>query len=146
MTVVRRQRLKDLLYLQERMNRVFEDSLKDKEGLIAPGEWIPPVDVFEDDSSIILKAELPGIKREDIALDVNNSVLTISGEKGFEHEKSRESYHMIERHYGSFRRSFSIPDTVDSDKIEARYEKGVLEIILPKLEGSVSRQIPISKG
>lgn len=144
--MVRNNRLKDLLYLQDKIDRVFEDSLGNRDGLIAPGEWIPPVDIFEDEKSIILKAELPGVKKEEITLDVSDSVLTISGEKHFKHEESREHYHMIERHYGAFKRSFSIPETVDSEKIEAKYEKGVLEIVFPKIDASASRQIRISKG
>ncbi len=145
MTVVKRNRLKDLLYLQEKMDTVFEDSLRDKE-VIEPGQWVPSVDVLEDDASIILKAELPGVKKEDISLDVGSGVLTIRGEKRFEREKSRESYHIIERHYGTFKRSFSMPDMIDSDKIRAAYEKGVLEVVLPKLEVCLTRQIPIRKG
>ncbi|MEA3222348.1 MAG: Hsp20/alpha crystallin family protein [Thermodesulfobacteriota bacterium] len=138
--------MKDLLYLQDRIDRVFEDSLGNRNRLMAPGEWIPPVDIFEDEKSIVLKAELPGMKKEDITLNVSGSVLTISGEKHFEHEENREHYHMIERHYGAVKRSFSIPEIVDSDKIEARYEKGVLEVVFPKVEDSDSRRIRISKG
>ncbi len=146
MTVVRRNRLNDLLYLQEKMDRVFEDSLRDREGLMEPGQWIPAVDVFEDDANIILKAELPGVKKEDVSLDIGSGILTISGKKRFEREKNRENYHIIERHYGAFKRSFTVPETIDPDKIKATYEKGVLEVVLPKLEVSVTRQIPIRKA
>lgn len=146
MTVVKKQSLKELLYLQERMNRAFEESIRDKELATQSGQWVPLVDIFEDDESIVLRAELPGVKKEDIILDVSNGVLTLSGKKQFRHEEQCENYHMMERQYGTFRRSFSLPDIVDVDKIDAKYERGVLEVVLPKTEGSISHQIPISEG
>jgi HSP20 family protein len=146
MPVVRRQSLRDLLLLQDRMNGVFEDSLRDMSGISEPGEWVPHVDIFEDDISITMKAELPGMKHDDIMLDISNGMLTLSGRKHLPHEDQIESYHIIERQYGSFRRSFNIPDIIDSDKIEARYENGVLEVVLPKIKQEVTRQIPITQG
>ncbi len=146
MTVMKKQSLKELLYLQERMNRAFEESIRDKELSTQSGQWVPLVDIFEDDESIILRAELPGVKKDDIILDVSNGVLTLSGKKQFRHEEQCENYHMIERQYGTFRRSFSLPDIVDVDKIDAKYERGVLEVVLPKTENSITRQIPITEG
>lgn len=146
MTVVKRPPYRDLMYLQDRMNRVFEDSIKDRTSFSSPGEWVPSVDIFEDDASITLKAELPGVRRDDILLDVSNGAVTISGKKEFDPEGHTESYHMIERQYGSFRRSFSLPESIDPEKIDAKFEKGVLEVILPKERKSISRKIPISKG
>jgi len=143
MSSERRHPLRDILYLQDRMNRVFEESLRDSGVYGTPGQWIPHVDVFEDDVSVTIKAELPGVQREDIILDVTGGVLTLSGKKHFAHVDQTESYHMIERQYGSFRRSFNIPDVVDIDKVDAKLEDGVLRIILPKIERTPTKKIPI---
>jgi len=140
----RRHPLRDVLYLQDRMNRVFEESLRDSgEYRTTPGQWIPYVDVFEDDVSVTIKAELPGVKRDDIILDVSGGVLTLSGKKLFAHDDQTESYHMIERQYGDFKRSFNVPDVVDIDKVDAKLEDGVLQIILPKIERTLTKKIPI---
>lgn len=146
MTVVRRQSLRDLLFLQDRMNRVFENSMRDMSGAAEPGEWVPHCDIYEDDSSITIKAELPGMKREEIMLDSSNGQLTISGRKHVPHEDQIESYHIIERQYGSFKRSFNLPENIDLEKIQAHYENGVLEVVLPRLSREVTRQIPITAG
>lgn len=146
MSVVRRQSLRDLLFLQDRMNRLFENSARDMSGSAEPGEWIPHVDLYEDDSAITLKAELPGMKREDIMLDASHGLLTLSGRKQVEHDEQIECYHIVERQYGSFKRAFNIPDNVEVDRIQARYENGVLEVILPKVAQESTRVIPITSG
>ena len=132
----------DLLTLQERMNRVFEENLRDTGISRSPGQWIPYVDIFEDDVSLTLKAELPGVRREDITLDITDGVLTISGRKPFEHEETAENFHAIERQYGFFKRSFTLPEVVELDSVEASYA-GVLQVVLPKPTVSASRKIPI---
>lgn len=139
----RRHPLRDILDLQDRMNRVFEESMRDT-GLSRPGHCNPPVDVFEDDENLYIKTELPGVKREDIILDFSDGVLTISGKKPFTHDNQNESYHMIERQYGSFRRSFSISHPVDGNAVQAKFEAGVLEISFPKLKDNRTRRIPIT--
>lgn len=141
MSVIKRDPLRDILYLQDRMNRVFEESLRERVG--TPGEWIPHVDIYEDDASITIKAELPGMKREAIMLDISDGILTISGKRQFRSERQTESYHMIERQYGGFRRAFNIPETVDVEHIDAHYDRGVLEVSLPKHERTVIRHIPV---
>ncbi len=146
MSVVKRYPFRDIMYLQEKMNRVFEESLQDRSAYNTAGEWVPHVDIYEDDTSITLKAEIPGVNREDVHLDISNGVLSISGKKRFAHEDRNESYHIIERQYGTFKRSFTIPEIVESDKIDARCENGVLEVFLPKSEQSVTRKIPITEG
>lgn len=143
MSSERRNPLRDILYLQDRMNRVFEESLRDSGVYRTPGQWIPHVDIFEDDASVTIKAELPGVKRDDIILDVTGGVLSLSGKKNFSHVDQTESYHMIERQYGSFRRSFNIPDVVDIDQVDAKLVDGVLQIILPKIERAQAKKIPI---
>ena len=146
MSVVKRQSLRDLLFLQDRMNRLFENSMRDMNTISEPGEWIPHIDVFEDDGTITLKAELPGMRREDIMLDASQGTLTISGRKQVEHAEHIECYHIIERQYGSFKRSITFSDNVKIESIEARYENGVLEVVLPKISQESVRQIPIIPG
>ncbi|HOO47245.1 MAG TPA: Hsp20/alpha crystallin family protein [Deltaproteobacteria bacterium] len=143
MSSERRHPLKDILYLQDRMNRVFDESVRDSGVYRAPGQWIPHVDIFEDDVSLTVKAELPGVKKDDVILDVSDGVLTLSGKKQFSHEDQAESYHMIERQYGSFRRSFNIPDAVDVSKVDAKLKDGVLMINLPKHRRSRTKKIPV---
>jgi HSP20 family protein len=139
----KRHLLRDIFDLQDRMNRVFEESLRDTGFSRTPGQCNPPVDVFEDDDTLYVRAELPGVKREDVILDFSEGVITISGKKPYTHDNQNENYHMIERQYGSFRRSFSISHLVDSRAVRARMEAGVLEIVLPKLKDARTRQVPI---
>lgn len=145
MAYQRRHPLRDILDLQDRMNRVFEESLRDTGLSRLPGHCNPPVDVFEDDEVMYLRAELPGVKREDIILDFSDGVITISGKKPFTHDNQTDSYHMIERQYGSFRRSFSISYTVDVSAVHARMENGVLEVSFPKVRDTSTRRITISE-
>ena len=145
MAYQRRHPLRDILDLQDRMNRVFEESLRDSGLSRLPGQCVPPVDVFEDDEVMYIRAELPGVKREDIILDFSEGVITISGNKPFAQDRQNENYHMIERQYGSFRRSFSISYPVDVGAVQARFESGVLEISLPKVRDKSARRIPINE-
>lgn len=107
------------------------------------GEWSPTLDVSETDVSIIVKAELPGLEAKDIDVSLSGDVLTIKGEKRKEEEEKDEQYHYSERYYGSFQRSFRLPTTIQSDKIEAGFEKGVLKITLPKTEEAKKKEIKI---
>ncbi|MGC9323963.1 MAG: Hsp20/alpha crystallin family protein [Desulfomonilia bacterium] len=131
--------------MQDKINRIFEESIRESSSHRVPGQWSPLVDIFEDDMCLVIKVELPGVKRDDIVLDISNGFLTIKGRKHIDHEDNAESFHMIERQHGFFKRSFSLPDGLDLDRIEAKYSTGVLEILLPKQEGSVSKRIPITK-
>jgi HSP20 family protein len=101
------------------------------------------VDIHEGDKEITLKAELPGIKKEDVHIDVNDGVITLRGERKFEKEDKKENYHRIERSYGSFHRSFTLPSTVDVEKIKAKYKDGILEATLPKTEEAKPKSIPV---
>ena len=94
--------------------------------------WTPSVDIFETENEIVVKAELPGVDRKDITLNLENNVLTVKGERKFEKETKEENYHRIEREYGSFSRSFALPTAVNGDTVKAEYKDGVLRIILPK--------------
>lgn len=108
------------------------------------GTWLPPVDIAEERERLTVRAEVAGVRREDIQIEFNEGVLTIRGERRFEKPADEVNFHRVERTYGSFSRSFSLPRTVDAEKINARYEDGVLEITIPKREEAKPRQIRIS--
>jgi HSP20 family protein len=148
MAITRWDPFRDLSILQERMNRVFEDAA----GRGWKGEdpspttsWSPAVDIYETENEIMVQAELPGIDRKDIALQLENNVLTLKGERRFEKETRQENYHRIERSYGGFSRAFTIPTIVDEEKIKADYKDGILKIELPKKEQVKSKQIKIGE-
>jgi Molecular chaperone (small heat shock protein) len=128
------------------MNRLFDDAGRGwrKDEPAATTTWSPSVDIYETDTEIVVKAELPGIERKDISLNLEKNVLTLRGERRFEKETKEENYHRIERNYGGFSRSFSIPATVDEEKIRAEYRDGVLRIALPKKEQVKPKQIQIN--
>lgn len=105
--------------------------------------WNPNVDVYETENSYVLKADLPGIKKEDIQLDVNNNTLTIKGDRKFEEKVEKDNYLRIERRYGSFSRSFTLSDKVDKENIAANYKDGVLEVTLPKKEEAKPKEIKV---
>jgi HSP20 family protein len=133
--------------LQDRMNRMFDDAGRTwrTDEPAATTTWSPAVDIFETEGEIVVKAELPGMERKDIALNLENNVLTVRGERRFAKETKDENYHRIERSYGTFSRSFSIPATVDEEKIRADYREGVLKIVLPKKEQAKPKQIRIAE-
>jgi HSP20 family protein len=147
MAVVRWDPFRDINVLQDRMNRLFEDAGRGwrSEEPAAANTWSPAVDIFEAQGEIVVKAELPGMDRKDITLNLENNVLTLKGDRRFEKETKEENYHRIERAYGGFSRSFSIPATVDEEKIHADYKDGVLKIILPKKEQAKPKQIRIAE-
>jgi len=136
----------ELFVLQERMNRALEDLFpitRKGEEELSVGTFYPAVDICEGDKEIILKAELPGIKKKDVHLELNDGVITLKGERKFEKEDKRDNYHRIERYYGNFHRSFTLPSTVDRDKIKATYKDGMLEVTLPKMEEAAPKSIPV---
>ena len=146
MAVIRWDPFRDLNVLQERMNRLFEDAgrgLRTDEPA-STTLWSPAVDIYETESEIVVKAEVPGVDRKDIQLHLENNVLTIRGERKFQKETKEDNYHRIERSYGGFSRSFSIPTTVDEEKIHADYKDGVLKVNLPKKEAAKPKQIQIA--
>ena len=137
----------EIYTLQERMNRLFEDLLpttRKGEEELNVGTFHPAVDIYEEDKGITLKAELPGIKKEDVHLEINDGVITLRGERKFEKEDKKDNYHRIERSYGSFNRSFTLPSTVDRDKIKAHYKDGILEVTLPTAEEAKPKSIPVA--
>lgn len=147
MNIVRFDPFREMTGLQERVNRIFADAYRgsaDTDELMRAGAWIPPVDIFENDKhELVLKVELPDVSRDDIQLKVENSTLTISGQKKMETEVKEEQYRRIERSYGSFSRSFTLPPTVDATAIGAEYKNGVLTVRLPVREEAKPRQIQV---
>ncbi len=147
MAVIKWDPFRDLNMLQERMNRLFDDAgrgIRRSEEPASTTIWSPPVDIYETDSEIVVQAELPGMDRKDISLNLENNVLTIRGDRHFKKETKEDNYHRIERSYGGFSRSFSIPTTVNEEKIRADYKDGVLNIALPKKEQAKPKQIQIA--
>lgn len=134
--------------LQDRINRMFDDtfrtlSVTDREE-IENGSWTPTVDVIEDKDKFIVKADIPGVKKEDLKVDVQDDTLFIKGEKKQEEKVEKENYIRVERSYGNFVRNFSLPANVDSSKINAKFTDGVLEITIPKKEEAKPKQVKIS--
>jgi HSP20 family protein len=129
------------------MNRLFDDAGRTwrPDEPAATTSWSPAVDIYETEGEIVVKAELPGLDRKAITLHLENNVLTLRGERKFQKETKEENYHRIERSYGNFSRSFSIPATVDEEKIRADYKDGVLMIFLPKKEQAKPKQIRIAE-
>ena len=131
-----------LFDLPHNMNHLFENFFeRDEDSPVA--KWSPRVEVTELDDHFEVSAELPGMKREDIKVELNDRILTISGEKQTEHEKKDRSIHLCERIYGSFHRSFRLPSQVKADKINAEFKNGVLKLNLPKVEEAKPKQIAI---
>ena len=127
--------------LQHEINRLFEHDMDSSSGQMTL--WPMRVDIREDENQIVIKADVPGMEQKDINVNVDNGQLTISGERKFDDEENKESYHRVERAYGKFSRSFSLPNTTDMGKISAAYNNGVLEVTLPKLEEAKPRSIQV---
>jgi len=148
MTLVRWDPFREFVQIQDRLNRVFNDaysrgSLNTDEGLMTTGTWLPPVDIYQNgDHELVLKAELPDMTREDIDITVDNGTLTIRGEKKLS-EVKEDQFHRMERRYGTFSRSFSLPQTVDPNKVSAEYKQGVLTVRLPMREEAKPRSIKV---
>jgi HSP20 family protein len=132
--------------MQERMNKLFEDVMRSPnrsdEGF-AVAAWAPAVDIYETDKEIVMKAELPEMQEKDIEIKVEDTILIVAGERKMEKEVKEENYHRIERSYGSFHRSFTLPHSVDRENIKASYKDGVLKVVLPKREEVKPKQIKI---
>jgi len=129
-------------------NRLFEEFFRDfpfsSSLLEQQKEWIPSVDILEKGDNLMLRAELPGITEKDIDLKIEGNMLTLKGERKMESEDNQSNYHQVESYYGSFARSFRLPDTVDFEKVKAEYKNGVLTITLPHKPEAKPREIPIS--
>lgn len=148
MTVVTRwDPFRELNTLQRQMNRLFEEQYSGgREESLTSGAFVPPVDIYEDEHSIQLKLEVPGIEEKDLDIKVENNTLIVSGERKLESEQKEENFRRIERRYGSFVRSFTLPNTVNPDEITADYNSGVLTIKLAKRAEAKPKQIKVNIG
>ncbi len=149
MALIRWDPFREMSSLQERMNRLFSEFRGRPlwgEEEITQGAWAPPVDIYETPESLVLKAELPGLGREDISIEVKDSTLTLKGEKKIEKDVSEENYRRMERAYGSFQRAFTLPSNIQQDKVKAKFKDGILEITLPKVEEAKPKQIKVDVG
>ena len=144
MSIVKVDPFREFAAMQDRMNRLFGNVYLRDEDTSFRGAWVPAVDIFETDNhDLVVRAELPGMTREDIVVSVENSTLVIKGEKKFDAEVKEESYRRIERTYGQFQRSFTLPNTVDTGKVAADYRNGVLTVTLPFREEAKPRTINV---
>jgi HSP20 family protein len=149
MTVLTRwEPFREFTTLQDRMNRLLRDTFgpEGREEALTTTGFAPLVDVYEDEHNITLKIEVPGIDEKDIDVRIENNTLTVHGERKFEKEEKEENYRRIERQYGSFTRTFTLPTTVDADKVSAHYDKGVLKIALAKKAEAKPKQIKVNVG
>jgi HSP20 family protein len=133
--------------LQNRFNHLFRDA-QGPEGqeTLTTSAFAPPVDVYEDEHGVTLKIEVPGIDEKDIDVRIENNTLTVHGERKFENEEKEEHFRRVERQYGSFTRTFSLPTTVDQESVQADYDKGVLKIKLAKKQEAKPKQIKVNVG
>jgi HSP20 family protein len=149
MTVLTRfEPFREFSTLQDRINRVFRESYRGAEGdeSLTTSSFAPAVDVYEDEHQVTLKIEVPGIDEKDIDIQVENNILTVHGERKIEKEEKEENYRRVERQYGSFTRTFTLPTTVDTESVSATYDKGVLKIALPKKAEAKPKQIKVNAG
>ncbi len=137
---------KELTTIQERINRVFDENIgkvRFPDIELSAGSWSPAVDIFETKDSVVLKAELPGLEKKDFSIEVKDNLLTLKGERKCEKETKEDNYYRMERAYGSFTRSFTLPTAVDKDKVKAKFKDGVLEVTIPKTESAKPKQISV---
>ncbi|HEV2400143.1 MAG TPA: Hsp20/alpha crystallin family protein [Candidatus Sulfotelmatobacter sp.] len=141
--------LRDLATMQNRINRFVRESYSPEgpeEALTTTTNFAPPVDIYEDEHNITLKMEVPGIDEKDIDVRIENTTLTVHGERKFEKEEKEENFRRVERQYGSFTRSFTLPSSVDTGQVSANYDKGVLKISLAKKAEAKPKQIKVNVG
>jgi HSP20 family protein len=146
MAVTRWDPFREVASLQNRMNSLFQDFSRTQGGEsdpLAAAGFVPPVDIYEDEHKIVLKLEVPGIKQDELDVRLENSTLTVRGERKFEREEKEENFHRIERRYGTFFRAFTLPTTVDSENVKADYDSGVLKLQLNKRAEAKPKQIKI---
>jgi HSP20 family protein len=136
----------ELTRMQDEMNRFFDDFFGEQRRGLAEGAWLPSVDVSETDSELMVRAELPGMSHEDIEINVQDNILTLKGEKKQEKKEEKENFHRLERSYGGFSRSFSLPAGVKPDDIKATFKDGVLQVTMPKAEEAKAKKIAITAG
>jgi HSP20 family protein len=146
MAITRFDPFRELIQMQDRINRIFGDAYtrRGDDDVMLRGDWVPPVDIYENEAGeVVIRAELPGLDKQDIDLRVENNTLTIRGERRRQTDVKEDKYHRVERIYGSFSRSFSVPATVDAARVTADYKDGLLTVTLPVKEEAKPRQIQV---
>jgi HSP20 family protein len=144
MAIVRYNPFRDLRTIQEQMNRLLDLAWNRETGEeLKEGIWQPPVDIYEDAHTVTIKAELPDVEQKDVEVKIEDNTLILRGERKLDQSVTKENYHRIERYYGSFQRTFALPQTIDQEKVKASCDKGVLTIILPKKEETRPKQIHV---
>ena len=152
MALIRWEPVRELNTIQSEMNRLFNtffDSPSNSAGPVNGGghrRWLPAMDLLETDSDFVLRADLPGLSEQDVNIELEDNVLTISGERKAEHEERKEGYYRVERASGSFSRSLTLPEGIDADAVQASFDSGVLEVRIPKPEERKPRKVSISVG
>src|SRR6266478_4851055 len=148
MTVLTRwEPFREFSTLQDRMNRLFRETQgNSQDEALTSSSFAPAVDVYEDEHNVTLKIEVPGMDEKDIDVRIENNTLTVHGERKFDKDEKEDNYRRIERQYGSFTRTFTLPDTVDTDSVSANYEKGVLKVKLAKKAEAKPKQIKVNVG
>ena len=142
--------LEGVAVLQNRLNSIFNDFAstngEEQNESLSAGNFVPPVDIYEDVHQLVLKLEVPGIPQDDLQINLENQTLTVKGERKFVKDEKEENFHRIERRYGSFVRSFTLPATIETDSAQATYENGVLSVTLQKKEAAKPKQVKIEIG
>jgi HSP20 family protein len=147
MALVRWTPMGNLQSFQQEMNRMFNQFFQGSNGEEAGTElssWTPAVDIHETDDGYVIKAELPGVAKDDVSIDIYQNTLTLRGQRKHEAEVKQDKYHRVERAYGTFQRSFTLPAMIDQEKVQATYKDGVLELHLPKSEAAKPKRIAIN--
>jgi HSP20 family protein len=145
MTITRWDPFREVVALQNRVNSLFRD-MGEGEGPLSTASFVPAVDVYEDEKTVVLKLEVPGIAEKDLDVSVENRTLTVKGERKLEKEEKEENFHRIERRYGSFLRAFTLPNTVDTENVQASYNAGILKLELQKKPEAQPKQIKVNVG
>ena len=146
MAITRWDPFRDVLALQNRVNSLFRDFNDNGEGALTTASFVPAVDIYEDSKKVVLKLEVPGMEEKDLDIRVENNTLTVKGERKFEKDEKEENFHRIERRYGTFYRSFTLPSTVDTENVQASYNAGILKLNLNKKPEAQPKQIKVNFG
>ena len=147
MALVRWDPARELDSLQSDMNRLFDSFFGGRQGNGVSGRrWIPAMDLVETDENLVVRADLPGLSEDDVEIEIKDNVLTVSGERKAEHEEKGEGFHRVERSFGRFARSLSLPRGVDADKVQAGFSDGVLQVRVPKPEETKPTRVQIGTG
>jgi HSP20 family protein len=143
MAITRWDPFREVVALQNRVNNLFRE-MNEGDSPLTTASFVPAVDIYEDPKKVVLKLEVPGIEEEDLDVRVENNTLTVKGERKFEKEEKEENFHRIERRYGTFYRSFTLPSTIDSEHIHANYTNGILKLELNKKAEAQPKQIKVN--